>query len=89
VQNKRESLDTFRKDSRRLASLAEQKSALIVVTNLQNRKRMDRMLHRTAHVSLRLDDKNTFTQLTLTKHPSTPQLKATLSKGKQTLERYL
>jgi hypothetical protein len=90
AQNKRESLDTFRKDIRSLANLAEQKSALILVTNLQTRnKRMESILVHTAHVSVRLDDKNTFTQLTLAKHPSSPQLNATLSRNKQTLESYL
>ena len=89
VQNKRESLDTFRKDVRSLANLAEQKSALIVVTNVQSKnRRMDRIMLHTAHVSVQLDDNDTFTRLTLVKHPSAPQLKATLSK-KQTLERYL
>ena len=90
VQNKRESLDRFRKDIRCLANLAEQKSALIVVTNLQTRnKRMEGILLHTTHVSVRFDDKNTFTQLSLVKHPSSPQLKATLPKNKQTLESYL
>ena len=89
VQNKRESLDTFRKDIRSLANLAEQKSVLIVLTNLQTRNsRMDRILSHTAHVSIQLDDNDTFTKLTLAKHPSAPQLRATLSK-KQTLENYL
>ena len=90
VQNKRESLDTFRKDMRTLANLAEQKSALILVTNLQTRnKRMDRALLHASHVSIQLDDRDTFTKLTLAKHPSAPQLRVTLSKNKQTLESYM
>ena len=90
VQNKRESLDMFRRDMRTLANLAEQKSTLVVVTNLQTRnKRMDRALLHASHVSIQLDDKDSFTKLTLAKHPSAPQLKATLSKNKQTLESYM
>jgi hypothetical protein len=50
---------------------------------------MDSILLHTAHVSVHLAEKNTFTQLTLAKHPFTPQFKATLSKKKQTLENYL
>ena len=90
VQNKRESLDTFRKDVRTLANLAEQKSTLVVVTNLQTRnRRMNHALLHASHVSIHLDDKDTFTKLTLVKHPSAPQLNATLSKNKQTLESYM
>ena len=89
AQKKREALSIFRKDVRSLATIAEQKSALIIVTNLQKRNRaMDSALLHMAHVSARIEDRDTFTQLTLTKHPFTPQLKATISMNKQTLENY-
>jgi len=89
LQKKREALSIFRKDVGSLATIAEQKSVLIVVTNLQMRNRaMDRTLFRIAQVSARIEDKDTFTQLTLTKHPFTSQLKATISMNKQTLESY-
>jgi len=88
--SKQESLDTFRKDMRSLANLAEQKSTLIVVTNLQKRnRRMGSVLQRTAHVSVQLESTDTSTKLSIDKHPCAPQLKARLSKNEQTLENYL
>jgi len=90
VQNKQEALHVFRKDVKALATLAKQKSTLIVATNLRARnERMDSILLNTAHLYAKLEDKNTFTQLTLAKHPFTPQLKATISVNKQTLETYM
>lgn len=90
IKNKQEALDVFRKNVRSLASLAEQKSVLILATNLQTRNsRMNNVLLHTAHVSARLDNKNTFTELTLDRHPFAPQLKATMFMNKQTLESYL
>jgi len=90
IQNKLEALDIFRRDVRALAMLAHQKLILIVVTNLQTRnKRMDEFLLHTAHVSAKLEDRNTFTQLTLMRHPLIPQLKATISVNKRILESYL
>ena len=89
AQKRREALSIFRKDVRSLATTAEQKSALIVVTNLQTRNRaMDGALLHMAHVSARIEDRNSFMKLTLAKHPFTPQLKATISVNKQTLESY-
>jgi len=49
---------------------------------------MDAALLQTAPVSAKLEDHGTFTQLTLTRHPFTPQLKAVISLNKETLERY-
>ena len=90
ISDKREILAVFRKDIRSLVTVAEQKSVLILATNLQTRnRRMDNILMRTAHVSATLKETRTFTQLTLTKHPFTPQLKTTIAAGKQTLESYL
>jgi hypothetical protein len=90
IRDDREILEIFTKDIRSLVTLAEQKSILIVATNLQTRnRRMDNILMRTAHVSATLKDTSTFTQLNLTRHPFTPQLKTTISPDKQTLERYL
>jgi len=90
VQDKRDAFNIFRKDTKTLATLAEQKHTLIVTTNLQTRNtRMNAALLQTAHVSAELEDHGTFTQLTLSRHPFTPQLKTTISPNKQTLESYL
>lgn len=89
-QQEQESLDIFRRDVRSLTALAEKKNSLIVATNLQLRnRRMESALLQTAPVSVKLDDHDTFTQLTLTRHPFTPQLKATIFLNKQTLEGYI
>lgn len=89
IKTKKEVIEDFRKDIRSLVTLAERKSVLIVATSLQMRnRRMDNILLRTAHVSAAVEGKNTFTHLTLTRHPFTPQLKATISTDKQTLESY-
>ena len=90
IKNKQEALDVFRKNIRSLAALAEQKSVLILATSLQTRsRRMNSILLHTAHVSARLDDRNTFTELTLNRHPFAPQLKTNIFMNKQTLESYL
>jgi hypothetical protein len=89
MQKKQEALNVFRKDIRALAILAEQKSVLILATVLQARnRRIGNALLRAAHVSVRLEDNDTFTRLTLVKHPFTPQLKTTITLNKQTLESY-
>ena len=88
-QEKEESLDILRRDVRSLTVLAEKKRSIIIATNLQPRnRRMDAALLQTAPVSAKLEDHDTFTQLTLTRHPFTPQLKALISLNKETLERY-
>jgi hypothetical protein len=90
VQNKQEAFNVFRKDVRTLATLPFQKAVLIVVTNTRTRNMMmDNFLLHTARVTARLEDRNTFTELTLARHPLTPQLKATISTRRQTLESYL
>jgi hypothetical protein len=90
IQDKRDALNVFRKDIRTLLALAEQKRTLIVTTNLETRnRRMNAALLQTAHVSAELEDHGTFTQLTLSRHPFTPQLKAIISLNKQTLESYM
>lgn len=89
-QQKRESLDVLRRDVRSLTVLAEKKKSIIIATNLQPRnRRMDAALLQTVPVSAKLEDHGTFTQLTLTRHPFTPQLKAVIFLNKQTLERYI
>ena len=89
-QQEQEALDIFRRDVKSLTALAEKKSSLIVATNLQLRnRRMEAALLQTAPVSAKLDDHGTFTRLTLTRHPFTPQLKATIFLPKQTLESYI
>jgi hypothetical protein len=90
VQDAWDAFNTFRRDIRTLAMLAEQKHALIVTTNLEPRNtRMNTTMRQTAHVSAELEDHGTFTQLTLSRHPFTPQLKTTINPNKQTLENYL
>jgi Rad51 len=70
VKEKREALDLFSKDIRSMATLAEKRDMVIIVTNLQSRsKAMDNALERTAHISATLDDKDAFTQVTVSKHP--------------------
>ena len=90
VQDAWDALNTFRRDVRTLAMLAEQKHALIVTTNLQTRNtKMHAALQQTAHVSAKLQDHGAFTQLTLSRHPFIPQLKTAINPSKQTLENYL
>ncbi len=91
VKELREAFDLFSKDIRSLATLAEQRNMIIVVTNLQSRsKAMDDVLARTAHVSATLHDKGEFTPLTVTKHPSIPAGNAEIvASDNQTLTRYL
>jgi len=89
-QQERESLDIFRRDVRSLTALAEKKNVLIIATNLHVRnRRMHDALLQTAPVSAKLDENGTFTQLTLTRHPFIPYLKATIFLNKQTLESYI
>ena len=90
VQDKLDALNIFRKNIRALAALAEQEHTLIITTNLQARdRRMNAALLQTAHVSAELEDHGTFTQLTLSRHLFTPQLKTKINLNKQTLESYL
>lgn len=90
IKDKQEALNVFRRDVRSLAALAEQQSALIVATNLQARnRRMNTYLLHTAHVSAKVDGWDTFIQLTLARHPYTPQLNATITVNRQTLESYM
>jgi hypothetical protein len=89
-QNKQESLDVFRRDVRVLSALAEKNRTLIIATNLHLRNsRMDTTLLQTASVSAKLDDHGTFTQLTLARHPFTPQIKTRIFRDRQTLESYI
>lgn len=97
-EDKLDALRIFEKTARFLRALAEQKHALIVATNLHSRNsHMDKILLHGAHVSVKLEDRDTFIELTVVKHPRIPQLKAavpsTFSQGpsafSQTLERYL
>ena len=91
VKEKREAFDLFSKDIRSLATLAEQRNMIIVVTNLQSRRQaMDDVLARTAHVSAILQDKGAHTQLTVTRHPFLPTGKTEIATlDNQTLTRYL
>src|SRR5438445_1719595 len=91
VKEKREAFDLFSKDIRSLATLAEQRNMIVVVTNLQSRsKAMDDVLARTAHVSAVLQDKGAHTQLTVTRHPFIPTGNTeTATLDNQTLTRYL
>src|SRR6266849_1736663 len=91
VKEKREAYDLFSKDIRSLASLAEQRNMIIVVTNSQSRsKAMDNALAQTAHISVTLHDKGAFTQLIVTRHPFIQQGNTeVITLDNQTLTRYL
>jgi hypothetical protein len=91
VKEKKQAFDLFSKDIRSLATLAEQRKMIIMVTNLQSRsKSMDDVLARTAHVSARLQDNGAHTQLTVTRHPFLPTGKTEIATlDNQTLTRYL
>jgi hypothetical protein len=91
VKEKKQAFDLFSKDIRSLATLAEQRKMIIMVTNLQSRsKSMDDVLARTAHVSAILQDNGAHTQLTVTRHPFLPTGKTEIATlDNQTLTRYL
>ena len=83
ARDKQEALDLFKRNIRFLASLAEQKEALVLVTNLQSRNRsMENALTRSVHVFARLDDGGAFTAVsTLSRSEETEAA----SLGSQTL----
>src|SRR5437660_2066387 len=74
VREKKEALDIFRKSLQFLGKTAEQRNMLIIATNqkARNKTMTDALMH-TAHVSARLKDKGTYTQLIIASHPFTPQ----------------
>jgi len=74
VREKKEALDIFRKSLQFLGKTAEQRNMLIIATNqkARNKTMTDALMH-TAHVSARLKDKGTYTQLIIARHPFTPQ----------------
>jgi Rad51 len=70
VKDKEEALDVFRKSIKNLASLAEQSSTLIIITNLESRdQKMENSLFYSAHAFAKLEDKGPITRMTVTKHP--------------------
>jgi Rad51 len=71
VRDKRESLDTFRESVRFLAKTASNMNRIVIVTDLKTRdKKMKDALDQTAHISCGLEDMKPFTQVTVTRHPS-------------------
>jgi Rad51 protein len=74
VRDKREALDIFRRSVQFLATTAERRNMLILATNqkARNKTMTDALMH-TAHVSAKLKDKGAYTQLTIARHPFTPQ----------------
>lgn len=89
VRDKRESLDMFRKSVRHMAATAENRNMIILVTNQKRRnKTMEQTVAATAHVSALLKDHESYTQLTVTRHPFTTDQKETIS-DPQTLTGYL
>src|SRR2546430_4181271 len=74
VREKKEALDIFRRSVQFLGKTAEQRNMLIVATNQKTRNKTltDALMH-TAHVSMKLKDKGAYTQLTIARHPFTPQ----------------
>ena len=91
VKEKREAFELFSKDIRSLATLAEQRNMIILVTNLKSRSRtMDDVLARTGHVSATLQDKGAHTRLTITRHPFLPEGQTEIANlDNQTLTKYL
>jgi hypothetical protein len=74
VRDKKEALDIFRRSVQFLGTTAERRNMLIVATNQKTRnKAMTDALMHTAHVSAKLKDKGAYTQLTIARHPFTPQ----------------
>ena len=87
---KQDALQTFLKTVKLLKTLAERKRVLILATNLQSNHVMDKLLLHVAHISMRFEDRFTFTELRILKHPWIPQLKILVPKPSiQTLEAYL
>ena len=89
--DEQDALQIFLKTVRFLRALAERKHVLILATTLQSRNfRMDNLLLRSAHVSAKLENVDTFTKLNTVRYPWIPQLKTTIPKPDiLTLERYL
>ena len=74
VRDKKESIDIFRKGIRFLATTAEARNILILISNLKARsKTMEDALTRTAHVSATLKDRGAYTKLTVARHPFIPE----------------
>ncbi len=90
VRDKREALEVFNNSVRFLGKIAEQKSMLVLATNIKTRnKTMDNTLKRTAHVSAKLAGRGAYTQLTVARHPFTPQKEETVATlDNQTLESF-
>lgn len=88
--DEQDALQIFLKTVRFLRSLAERKHVLILAATLQSRNfHMDSLLLNSAHVSVKLEDVDTFTELSVVRHPWIPQLRTIIPKpGAQTLERY-
>ncbi len=91
VRDKREALDVFNKSIRFLGTIAENKNILVLATNIRTRNMtMDNALLRTAHVSAKLRDRGAYTQLTVARHPFTPEREEeVVTLDNQTLARYL
>ena len=90
VREKREAMDLFRRSIRFLSATAEQKNAVILATNLNNRnKTMEDALLQTAHISAILKDKGAFTQLTVARHPFISEKQEEVMLDNQTLTGYL
>jgi hypothetical protein len=89
-REKRDSVHIFLKAVRFLAALAEQRHALILITDLLERNlQLRNILKENSHVCAELEEKNSVTQLTLFKHPWNPSLRMMVSaEGNPTLDRY-
>src|SRR5206468_5507887 len=89
VRDRKESLDIFRKGIRFLATTAEARNILILITNLKARSKiMEDGLTRTAHVSATLKDRGAYTKLTVARHPFIPEKDAEATIGSPTLAGY-
>jgi hypothetical protein len=89
VHDKKESLDIFRKSIRFMAETAENQNMLIIVTNMKTRnKSMENILTNTAHVSASTKEKDSYTRLTVTRHPFIPERQEKIVLDYQKLTEY-
>ncbi len=89
VRDKKESLDLFRKSVRLLATTVENSNMLIIVTSQKKRnKTMEDVLNQTAHVSVTLNNRGAFTQLTVAKHSFLSERREGTTLGETTLTGY-
>jgi predicted amidohydrolase len=90
VRDRREAREVFNNSVLFLGKIAEQRNVLVLATSLKTRdKTMDNILIRTAHVSARLTGRGAYMQLTVARHPFSPEREESVATpDDQTLEHY-